>query len=245
VASVTDWNKFYYDWYLDGTHSLKIKEWHAQYGPIIRIAPNELHFSDASAYKGIYSHSDLAKEPAFYKFMTENSLVGQLNINKTKRRRRIFASYFTATSIRTHGQVGGILWEKANQLHDTLKALFQQNGSQITVNIIDIARCFSYDVIKELGLGSSNTLSTSAPDFKPPFVAANANITKRIRFVQQFPFLLNIAHAIPDIIMARLSPGLLAMKQERVVCLLTSHPSLPSTLHYLTRIENRAPAPKP
>jgi hypothetical protein len=61
LASIMDWNKFYYNWYLGGIHSLKIKQWHAQYGPIIRIAPNELHFSDALAYKAIYTDPELAK----------------------------------------------------------------------------------------------------------------------------------------------------------------------------------------
>jgi hypothetical protein len=88
-----------------------IKQRHAQYGPIIRIAPNKFHFGDTSVYKAIYTYSDLGKEPTFYRFLGP-AIVGQLDVSKMKRNRQIFATYFTANSIWTRSKVKGILWEK-------------------------------------------------------------------------------------------------------------------------------------
>ncbi|KAE9367300.1 cytochrome P450, partial [Stipitochalara longipes BDJ] len=218
LASITTWQKFYYNWYLGGLHSKKIKEWHSRYGPIIRIAPNELHFSSPSAYKAIYTHPDLQKEPEFYRFMTEDSLVGQVNVEYHRKNRRLFAGYFSANAIRAQGEVNGVLWRKASQLCDTLRLLCRQGSGQTTINIIHIARCFSYDVIKEFVLEQSDTLSTTAPAFKPSFVVANANITKSIRFVQQFPILVPVVRALPETILQMVSQDLLAMKQERLNC---------------------------
>ncbi|PMD33167.1 cytochrome P450 [Hyaloscypha variabilis F] len=229
MASITNWHRFYYNWYLGGLHSQKIKEWHTRCGPIIRIAPNELHFSSASAYRAIYTHPDLQKEPEFYKFMTEDSLVGQTNAEYHRGNRRLFAGYFSANAIRAQGDVNGVLWRKASHFCDTLRVLCRQSGGQTTMNIIHIARCFSYDVIKEFVLEASDTSSTGAPAHNPPFVAANANITKSIRFVQQFPSLVPIVRALPDTILQLISLDLLAMKQERLNCQAALHPSLNTT----------------
>lgn len=226
LASITSWHKFYYNWYLGGLHSHKIKEWHSQYGPVIRIAPNELHFSSPSAYKAIYTNPDLQKEPEFYKFMTEDSLVGQVNVEYHKRNRRLFAGYFSTNAIRAQGDVNGVLWGKVNRLCDALRSLCQQGGGQTALTIIHIARCFSYDVIRESILEQSDTLGTTISELNPPaFVEANANITKSIRFAQQFPILVPIVNTLPDAILKILSKDLLTMRQERLVHLC----SLPSS----------------
>lgn len=217
LASFTSWHKIYYNWSLGGLHTHAIKEWHSKYGPIVRIAPNELHFSSPFAYKAIFTNPELLKEPAFYNFMTQDSLVGQIDPQTHNRNRRIFGRYFSASAIRNHGEINGLLWQKANQFCTTLTRLCQQNGGQATVDMTDIARCFSYDMIKELVLEPSDTLSTSFPTFKPPFTTANANITKSIRFAQQFPLLVPLVRALPESILKILSPDLLVMRYERFV----------------------------
>ena len=218
-ASITNWHKFYYNWYCKGHHSVKIKEWHEQYGPIIRIAPDELHFSDPDAYKAIYTHHGLRKDPAFYRFMTGDSLVGRLDISDSKRHRKIFASFFSANSVRTHGNIDGILWTKANQLTTTLRQQCSGGLRQVIMNVNTLSRCFTYDVLKEVVLGPSDELITTSPEFKPPFVVANAEIPNAIWFCQQFPFLVHISRRLPGFI---LSASLRAMRLERDVCLLLS-----------------------
>ncbi|KAF4626694.1 hypothetical protein G7Y89_g11461 [Cudoniella acicularis] len=236
LASITNWHKFYYNWYLNGQHSHKIKEWHSQYGPIIRIAPNELHFSSPSAYRAIYTHPDLQKQPEFYKFMTQDSLVGQVNVEYHRRNRRLFAGYFSANAIRAQGEVNGVLWRKASQLCDVLRLRCRQSGDggKTSMNFVHIARCFSYDVVKDLVLEPSDTLSASTP---PPFLSANANITKSIRFVQQFPFLVPIVRALPDTILRFVSQDLLAMKLERLVYIYFLFPSLIMITSLITSTE--------
>lgn len=222
-ASITNLHKFYYNWYCEGHHSVKIKEWHEQYGSIIRIAPNELHFSDPDAYKAIYTHHGLRKDPTFYRFMTEDSLVGRLDISDSKRHRKIFAGFFSATAVRTHGNTDGILWTKANELATTIRQQCSGHQRQFIINMTNLSRCFTYDVLKEVALGRSNELITTSPEFKLPFAVANAEVPNRIWFVQQFPFLVHIVRRLPGFL---LSPNLRAMKLERDVCLLLPQQSL-------------------
>ena len=164
------------------TH-LKSNSLHEQYGPIIRIAPNELHFSDPDAYKTIYTHHGLRKESEFYKFMTEDSLVGQLGINDNKRKRKIFAGFFSTNAIRSHGNTDGISWTKANKISSTLRRLCQAGQKQTIFNITDVSKYFTSDVIKELVLGPSDALSSSSSEFNHPFVVSNASVTRTLWFV--------------------------------------------------------------
>ncbi|KAL1854027.1 hypothetical protein VTK73DRAFT_8826 [Phialemonium thermophilum] len=57
-----------------GRLSLDVRDYHERYGPVVRIAPNELSFACAAAWKDIYGHrigphgttSELPKNPDFY-----------------------------------------------------------------------------------------------------------------------------------------------------------------------------------
>ena len=58
LAALTSWYEFYYDVILPGRYVFKIKDLHAQYGPIIRVAPNELHINDVSFLDTMYPTSN-------------------------------------------------------------------------------------------------------------------------------------------------------------------------------------------
>ncbi|KAL2180582.1 cytochrome P450 [Thermothelomyces heterothallicus CBS 202.75] len=55
LAAISRWYEGYYDFYLGGQYTLKIRDLHRQYaGPIIRISPHELHVSDSAFYEKLY-----------------------------------------------------------------------------------------------------------------------------------------------------------------------------------------------
>lgn len=49
--------EFYYDVVLRGQYTFHIRTLHAEYGPIIRINPYELHISDPDYYDELYASS--------------------------------------------------------------------------------------------------------------------------------------------------------------------------------------------
>lgn len=51
---------------LTGCTPFKVLEWHKKYGPVVRIAPDELAFSDPRAWKDMHGHR-AAGEPEFPK----------------------------------------------------------------------------------------------------------------------------------------------------------------------------------
>ena len=136
--------------------------------------------------------------------------MGQLDVDENKKKRRIFARFFSANAVRTQGNTECVLGMKGNQLVTTLRQL--KPGAM--VNITDVSKCFTSDIIMEVVLGSSNTLDSSSPDFKPLFPVANAQVKFGLWFVQQFSFLVTIVRGLPDTILAFVSPRLLILAQE-------------------------------
>ncbi|KAJ5356412.1 cytochrome P450 [Penicillium concentricum] len=68
LAAVTFWYEFYYDWILTGKYYERIKEMHDEYGPIIRISPDELHIADASFYDQLYVSTAVRKSNGYPRF---------------------------------------------------------------------------------------------------------------------------------------------------------------------------------
>jgi hypothetical protein len=60
----TKWRLAYEDW--KGTRSEKIKQLHDEYGPVVRIGPNELSFNSVSALKTIYGAGSGFERTDFY-----------------------------------------------------------------------------------------------------------------------------------------------------------------------------------
>lgn len=55
LGRLTTWVEFYYDVILRGQYVFRVQELHKQYGPIIRISPEEVHILDPDFYDEIYA----------------------------------------------------------------------------------------------------------------------------------------------------------------------------------------------
>lgn len=55
LAALTSWYEAYYDAYLPGQYVFKIVELHKQYGPVLRITPNEVSVSDPDFLDTVYA----------------------------------------------------------------------------------------------------------------------------------------------------------------------------------------------
>jgi hypothetical protein len=63
LAAFTYWYQSYYDlWPHSGRFLWKTIELHEQYGPIIRIGPNEVQLNDPDFYSEIYSSGNMRRE---------------------------------------------------------------------------------------------------------------------------------------------------------------------------------------
>lgn len=116
LAAFTDWYWTYYEVWKDGATLEKLQELHRRYGMrsaraklvgslpagnVVRISPNELHFSDPRAYADIYTNgTKFTKDPRLYmSFHEDESSFTFTDPREAKTRRDILAPMFSRKSI--------------------------------------------------------------------------------------------------------------------------------------------------
>jgi hypothetical protein len=131
-----------------------------------------------------------------------------------------------------------------NHFHKTVTILSQGNGCEEVANI---TRCSSLLQLRHCqGTGSGSFKRTEHLLFRSqsPVRLVDSKFIKILHLVQQFQFLRKITHAIPDIVMARISPDLLAVKRRQAVRLSFkfSHSTCPTHSQERTPVFKSSPA---
>lgn len=105
LAAATFWYEFYYDIILGGKYIWKIKALHEQYGPVIRINPEELHVVDPAFWDVMYTTStntNRRDKPAWQAKGTgiPLSMIGAVPHALHRARRAALSPFFSMQNIR-------------------------------------------------------------------------------------------------------------------------------------------------
>lgn len=83
LTAATGFPLLYYDLIHKGggQFPLAYREWHEQYGPIIRVSPDELHIRDSSFYGTLYAANKPTRkwDQFAYRFSNENTAFGAVD----------------------------------------------------------------------------------------------------------------------------------------------------------------------
>ena len=173
----------------------------------IRIAPNELHISDASLYKTIYSQtSPYLKHPEFYAaFGTPHTLFTEDDPALHKARRRLLNPFFSRAGIL---RVEPSIVAKVKGLLERIERLRKTQS----INIYNAFRCVTVDIISEYAFARSMKLTDkSDTNFHGGFLIAFDAVAKVIWDMAYQPMIRKISMAIPKFIGRALSPELAAI----------------------------------
>ncbi|KAN0142182.1 putative P450 monooxygenase [Lactarius tabidus] len=142
-------------------------ELHRQYGEIIRLTPNELHFSNPAAFNDIYNpRNKWDKDHLLYRaFDMDMATVGFIHYSDAKQRRDVLTPFFSRTSVR---QMQDLIKERVIVLCD---ALAHQSAAGKSSDLVLGFHCFSFDVIMDFCY-AKNWDTTRVPDFKSDIVFA-------------------------------------------------------------------------
>ncbi|KAJ4244588.1 hypothetical protein NW762_014444 [Fusarium torreyae] len=88
-----------------GYHHRAMHRLHEKYGPVVRIAPNNLSFINPQAWKDIYAHKksrdqEMIKDPEFYVRNPDAPTIVNGNHEEHARYRRLYSPGFSARSLR-------------------------------------------------------------------------------------------------------------------------------------------------
>lgn len=150
---------------LNGTLVKDTQALHTKYGDIVRVAPDELSFQAADAWKDIYGHRagrpDWEKDRRFYPLGFEEShSIFQANNEDHSRVRRLISTGFSDGALRSQEPL------MRSYIALLITKLHERANANETVNIVSWLNWMSFDLIGDLAFGEPfGCLSSS--DYHP------------------------------------------------------------------------------
>lgn len=144
LAALTFWYEGYWDIIRQGRYTWKIQELHRQYGPIIRINPQEIHIQDPLFYDQVYvGPSRLTNKWAWSArmFGTSKAAVGTVDHGLHKMRRGALNHFFSKSSVVKMEPIIG------SNVVLLLRRLKETGSAGRSVNLSDAFTALSADVI--------------------------------------------------------------------------------------------------
>ncbi|EGO03038.1 hypothetical protein SERLA73DRAFT_176551 [Serpula lacrymans var. lacrymans S7.3] len=187
LAAVTIYYKGYFDVIKRGGLLEHIKQLHQKYGPVVRIAPNELHFDDTKAFADIYAvGSKFTKEPSFYKcFGQDEASFGLIDVHASRIRREILNPLFSRRAVL---KLENVVQEKVNKL---VSQLLTYRDAQKSANLFMAFRSTTLDIIASYCLAKDfNALSTEG--FMHPFLTSLQTLIPFFWVLRYLPFLIPV-----------------------------------------------------
>ncbi|TGJ77094.1 hypothetical protein E0Z10_g10785 [Xylaria hypoxylon] len=208
LAALTHWYEAYYDLISNnggGQFTFQIKRMHEQYGPIVRINPDELHIDDPDYYSQVYCNSSssrpIDKSTKFkYRFGIPQATFSTTLAEPHRLRRSAIAPFFSKARVRNLNVKLETIVERVSHRLSTEYA-----GSGRVINITDMWGSMTADVITELAFGRSANF-TAAPDFKSGFSIAMANLARSGHWNYHVWFLVELMNWMPDSVLSLLIP---------------------------------------
>ncbi|KZP06225.1 cytochrome P450 [Athelia psychrophila] len=156
---------------------------HQKYGPVVRIAPNSLHFSDYRAYHDIYSPgSKFIKDRHYYSsFDQDECLFARPDPQLSKAQKDVLSPLFSRRAIL---KLENVIQEKVDLLFSQI--LVHSNGP---IDLYYAFRSMTIDIITSYCFAECYSLLTY-PDFQHPVLPGMDSTIELFWVVLAFPFIL-------------------------------------------------------
>ncbi|KAK5134312.1 hypothetical protein LTR08_006741 [Meristemomyces frigidus] len=160
VCRITSFWTYYHSYI--GDESSRINELHARYGPVVRIAPNEVSFSDGAALAPIYSEKGgFLKAPCYSNFDIEgHSTIFSTRDNGHRAvRSKAVVPVFSMSNLRSgndtiEGCVGAMIARVKKEAAESCAAS-KNSGQPVPVDMLNIARSLAVDAVSSYLFGQT------------------------------------------------------------------------------------------
>ncbi|RDW92711.1 cytochrome P450 [Aspergillus mulundensis] len=200
-AALSRWHEVYHDVYLQGKFIFWIKEQHRKHGPIIRIAPDELHILDADLWETIYTKAGRVDKYAWMsgRFGNDTSVLTTAPDDLHRIRRNALNPFFSRQHI-----LG--LQDIIRQKLDTLIGRVEEyKALNAPMPIHRGFMAFSEDVIMQYCFGHDYS-AVGEDGWAPTLHDAFMNVTIAGNTALHFPLVPKIMNALPQAWIEKLDP---------------------------------------
>jgi len=218
LAAATSWYGKYFDLVAKshgGQFPMEIKRMHEQYGPIVRIAPDELHIDDPEYWHEVYCNSSASKpidkqRKLQHRFGLPDAMFSTPAAELHRSRRGAVAGFFSRQRLRESQ-------DRVNQLVDRISQRLSREyaGTNRVVDLGDMFSCLAVDIVTELCFRRC-TNCTEAPDFKAPLVVTVINNIWLTHWNSHFRPLFAWIERLPNFCITALAPQIKPILDLRV-----------------------------
>ncbi|KAL4915704.1 cytochrome P450, partial [Aspergillus aurantiobrunneus] len=200
-AALSRWHECYYDVYLQGKFIFWIEQQHKLYGPVVRIAPDELHILDADLWETVFTKAGRVDKYDWMssRFGNDTSVLTTAPDSLHRIRRGALNPFFSRQRILG---LQSIVREKLDIL---LKRVGDYGALQVPMPIHRGYMAFSEDVIMQYCFGH-NYASLHKQDWTPILHDAFAGVSIAGNAALQFPLLPKVMNALPHSWIEKLDP---------------------------------------
>ncbi|KAL4987950.1 cytochrome P450 [Aspergillus falconensis] len=200
-AALSRWHEVYHDIYLPGKLIFWIEEQHKKYGPVVRIAPDELHILDADLWETIYTKAGRVDKYDYMsgRFGNDTSVLTTAPDSLHRIRRGALNPFFSRQRILG---LQDIIRQKLNILVKRVED-YKALNAPVPINRGFLA--FSEDVIMQYCFGHDYAAldkQSWAPTLHDPII----NVTLAGNTALHFPIIPKIMNALPQSWIERLDP---------------------------------------
>ncbi|KAI5893942.1 cytochrome P450 [Schizophyllum commune H4-8] len=186
LGALTDYYVTYYDIVKDGATVDQLQKLHAIYGPVVRIGPNALHFSNPDVYHQIYTRgTSFLKDPALYRAFPDKSSFGSIDPVQAKARRDAISPLFSRRAI---AKLEPFIQEKIDKLTNRL---LNYHDVSKPVDLLQALRAATLDIIYSYCFGE-DCYALDAPDFKHPILMGADSVNRATLIFKAFPALIYV-----------------------------------------------------
>ncbi|KAJ7780769.1 cytochrome P450 [Mycena maculata] len=194
TARVTKGYRFYYDVVQSGGLLDELHRLHKKFGLVVRIGPNELHFSDPKAFFDIYSHSNLTKEPTLYNsFPFHEASISYIDPVDASTRRDLLNPMFSRSSIL---KLQPVIQGKIDKLISRISTSHDE-GNCKPIDMHMAYRSATMDIITSYCFADTFD-ALDAPGFRHPILVGLQTGVTSSWILKYMPWMLHAIENAPD-----------------------------------------------
>ncbi|KAI1504778.1 cytochrome P450 [Biscogniauxia marginata] len=212
LAAMSYWYDIYYEIILGGQYFKRIKDMHREYGPIIRINPDEVHFNDPDFIDTLYPTTGRKTDKPHvvgYRTGTPNSIVATIDHHKHRMRRNSINAFFSIASIR---RVEPSIKEKLERMLGRWHKLAGRDGK--VLNMHTVFKAYASDVITTYAFGDCFHFLDDE-DWGAEYFSSTDKYFKLTHVFGHFPMVMRLVNSTPTWVLSLFIPSLSAMSEKQ------------------------------
>ncbi|PVH80643.1 putative cytochrome P450 [Cadophora sp. DSE1049] len=220
LAAATLLYEFYYDVLRSGSYIWRIRDLHAQYGPIIRISPNAIHINDPDFYD-IYSGKVGEKRNkypwAVTHFSCPQSIIATVDHDHHRLRRSAVSRYFSKSNIRAIEPVLKSHVEKFMERIEGFEGKGKGKGEMSfgePLNIWSAFKALASDVVTGCAFGESHDF-LSVSNFNAGFWDVLTDATRMDALTSHWPWFLPLMMSLPEWVREAMGMGYMLVFERK------------------------------